>query len=73
MIKRLLVTLTLLLPAPVHAEPPKTFDDILAALDAPLSTGNTRAANAMLSDALRSARLDGRLTKDFAIFYAMHA
>jgi hypothetical protein len=62
-----------LLALPARAEAPKTFDDVIAALDGPLGQGDTEAAMLVLAQALRDARVGGWLTPDWAIFYAMQA
>ncbi len=71
MIRALALGLLLTLPFPARAS--ETFDDVMTALEAPLSTGDTQAAYTLLSGALRDARVGGWLTPDWAIFYAMQA
>lgn len=72
MIKSILLGVILSL-ASVVTPAAETFDDVLDALDTPLSAGDTHAAYGMLNRALRDARVGGWLTPDWAMFFAMQA
>ena len=74
---RALAVILWLLAAPLAAEqgPPQTVDEAVARIDQiftnPATDRPEEEVYAMLGDALRQARRDGRLTRDWAIIYAM--
>ena len=73
MIRVLGLVLMMLAWFPASGRAAETFDDVLTALEGPLSNDDPEAAYVLLSRALRDARVGGWLTKDWAIFFAMQA
>ena len=72
----LVLCAALALPTPGRAQGdpiPRDFDGVMTALETALATGDTEAPFVMLNRAIRTARAEGRLTPDWAIFFAMLA
>jgi tetratricopeptide (TPR) repeat protein len=67
------LALALLLALPAQAEEPHDFDSMLEAIGTAMQTDDIDAPFIVINRALRSARAEGRLTADWALFFAMAA
>lgn len=73
MIRALALALLLALPVQAQTDEPRDWDAVMQAIGAALETGDADDAFLVINRALRTARAEGRLTPDWAIFFAMAA